>query len=688
MNILKVGIIGAGNMGCGIAQKVAQEGIQVVMVDTEDRFVEKGLDNIKMTLTAAIDRKIFTREQTERFLENIKGTTAMEDVRDADLIIEAIFEDITVKKDLFSNLDRICDHKTVLASNTSSFSITELATSVQRKDRFLGLHFFYHPAKNRLLEIIPGEGTSEATLSLGNHFSRIIGKTSIAVKDAPGFAVNRFFVPWLNEATRLLEEGIGDIPTIDAVARKVFGIGMGPFELMNATGVPIAYHSTVSLANELGDFYRPGHLLEAQFKKVEPWSLEGDVRSDPNEVRESIKRRLLGTVFTIASQLVEEGIASIEDTDRGAKIGLRWGSGPFEMMNELGIRESFEVVREFIKSYPHLKFPAHLTEQYQQEKPWQISYVDLKKESGIARVIFNRPEALNAINEAVMQQLDERFTDAMKDPAIKVIVLEGAGKAFVAGADIQYFIDKIDNDRIGDIVEFTRNGHDVLEKIDCSEKLVIAKLDGIALGGGAEIALAADTIVASEKARMGFPETGIGIYPGLGGTQRTTRYIGKELAKYLIFTGKVIHSETAKEMGLIEYVVPSSSLDEKIKELADCEGVLKKSSDPAQKADRRAGQSPGLQMIRELFSDELVVKVLTDPEDLDEKGKKIAKTISHKAPNALRLAGKLIDEGGSHELKKGLQMELDHLVEIFSTKDAYEGLTSVVERRRPVFRGL
>lgn len=687
MNIKKVGIIGAGNMGCGIAQKVAQEGIMVVMVDTEDRFVEKGMDTIRKTLTAAVERKIFTREQTERFIENIKGTTVMEDVKDADIVIEAIFEDMEVKKDLFSNLDRICDQKTILASNTSSFSITELANPIQRKDRFLGLHFFYHPAKNRLLEIIPGEKTSEATISVGNLFSRIIGKTSIVVKDAPGFAVNRFFVPWLNEAARLLEEGIGNIPTIDKAAREVFGIGMGPFELMNATGVPIAYHSTVSLSNELGDFYRPGLLLEEQFGKAKPWSLDGEMRIDQTTIKENIERRLLGVVFTIACQLVDEGVASIEDTDRGAKIGLRWKSGPFEMMNDQGIQNCFNMVCEFVERYSDLEVPRNLMQQYQQQKPWPISYVDLKKEREIARVIFNRPEAMNAINETVMQQLDERFTDALQDPAIKVIVLEGAGKAFVAGADIQYFIDKIDSDRIVDIVEFTKSGHAILDKIDISEKHVIAKLDGIALGGGAEIALAADTIVASEKARIGFPETGIGIYPGLGGTQRTTRYIGKELAKYLIFTGKVINSETAKEMGLIEYVVPSSSLDERIKELACCKEILKKPRGLTQQPDRYADQSEDLRRIRELFSDELIGKVLTEPQDLDEKGRKITRPISYKAPNALRLAGKLIDVGSEIGLEKGLQMELDHLVEIFSTRDAYEGLTSVVERRRPVFNG-
>jgi enoyl-CoA hydratase/3-hydroxyacyl-CoA dehydrogenase len=323
IGIDKVGIIGAGTMGSGIAQKCAQEGMRVVMVDMEDRFVQKGLENIRSTLAEAVERKIFKPEQTEKILERVSGTTNLEDVKDADLVIEVIFEDMGVKKDLFKRLDETCEPKTILASNTSSFSITELASSVERKDRFLGLHFFYHPAKNRLLEVIPGKETSQETIALGLNFSRLIGKTGINVMDAPGFAVNRFFVPWLNEAVRLVEDGV-NIPTIDAIAKRVFEIGMGPFELMNATGVPIAYHSTVNLGNELGGFYGPSDRLKRQFEKGEEWALEGELDELDADL---IEERLLGAVFLVACKLVDEGVADIEDTDRGAKIGLRWSAG-------------------------------------------------------------------------------------------------------------------------------------------------------------------------------------------------------------------------------------------------------------------------------------------------------------------------------------------------------------------------
>ncbi|MCK4415535.1 MAG: enoyl-CoA hydratase/isomerase family protein [Thermoplasmatales archaeon] len=678
MKIQKVGIIGAGNMGSGIAQKAAQEGLQVVMVDVEDRFVQRGMENIKKTLSEAVERGIFTQEQTEEILSRIRGTTNKEEVKDADIVIEAIFEDMDVKKDLFKYLDSICEDKTVLATNTSSFSITELASSINRNDRFVGLHFFYHPAKNRLLEIIPGKNTSGNTVSLADIFSGMIGKTAIHVTDAPGFVVNRFFVPWLNEATRLLEEGVANIPTIDDTTKKVFKIPMGPFELMNVTGIPIAYHSTMGLGNKLDDFYLSSNRLKEQFEKQEQWDMSGEV--DPSKA-EAVEERLLGAVFTVACTLAAEGVSSIEDIDRGAKVGLRWRRGPFEMMNKYGIERSYDIVKRFIGRHPKLKMPSLLEQHYKNKELWSFSYVDLEIKDSIARILFNRPEAMNAINEEVIRQLDEQFTAANSNPDVKAVVLEGTGKAFVAGADILYFIKKIEQNKIDDIYKFTKYGHSVLNKIDTSEKPVIAKLDGLALGGGAEIALAADTIIATEKGSIGFPETGIGIYPGLGGTQRTTQCVGKELAKYLIFTGKTLDAKNAASIGLVEYVVPPDEIDSKISELINSGKMLKKSS-------KRMVELPeNFQRIKDYFSDANIESVLSGEGDLNELGKKISKTISYKAPLAIKFANQIIDEGSCLDLNKGLEIELSHLSEIFSTQDALEGLNSVIMRRRPIFKG-
>ncbi len=194
--INKIGVIGAGNMGSGIAQKLAQEGLNVVMVDIKDEFVQRGVNTIKQLLDEAVARKIFKPAQVDAILEHIEGTTDFNAVADTDIVIEAVFEDKAVKTDLFKKLDAICDAKTILATNTSSFYVRDFADQIERPDRFVGLHYFFHPAKNRLLEIIPHEGTSQDTLEKSLLLAKLHGKTGIVVKDAPGFAVNRFFVPF------------------------------------------------------------------------------------------------------------------------------------------------------------------------------------------------------------------------------------------------------------------------------------------------------------------------------------------------------------------------------------------------------------------------------------------------------------------------------------------------------------
>ena len=675
----KVGIIGAGNMGSGIVQKTAQEGLSVVMLDIKPEFVEKGLDNIRTTLKEAVERKILKPEQADDIMSRIQGTTDLAATKDCDLVIEAVFEDMEVKKDLFSRLDEVCEPKTILATNTSSFSVDELAKATDRVDRFVGLHFFYHPAKNRLLEIIPGPLTSPETVAACRQFSQLTGKTDILVKDAPGFAVNRFFVPWLNEATRILEESLANIPTIDKAAMDALGIGMGPFKLMNVTGIPIAHHSCESLAAQLGPFYAPSAKLKAQFESGELWDLDGEVEK---EIVENIADRLLAAVFYVATALLEEGVTDMGDIDLGAKVGLRWRKGPFELMNRVGIDKAYKLVEDLLKAWPDITVPDHLSSQQKKGEPWDIRYVKYSRDNNVGRVTISRPDAMNALNETIVKQLDEAFMEAESDPDTKAIILDTAGKAFVAGADIGFFVKCIKNDRLDDNYTFTSYGQDVLMRIDESKKTVVAKMDGLALGGGLELALSTDAIAATPKALMGFPETGIGIYPGLGGTQRTSRFIGKELAKYFIFTGRLISAKEAFSIGLVDYVFAPEEIDAKILALI-AEGKL------APKKGRKSEELPPEWLkIKELFSDEnigawLDGKYLESDDPLEAK---TAKMIAGKAPIALRLVNEIIDTGYELPLAEGIKQELVHLNEIFATADALTGLTSV-GKGRPAFEG-
>jgi enoyl-CoA hydratase/3-hydroxyacyl-CoA dehydrogenase len=669
--INKIGVIGAGNMGSGIAQKIAQEGLNVVVVDIKDEYVERGLGIIKQLLGEGVERKIFTPGQVDEILSRITGTTDFDAVSDADLVIEAVFEDKQVKSDLFKKLDNICQEKTILATNTSSFFVGEFAEQTARPDRFIGLHYFYHPAKNRLLEVIPHEGTSKDTLEKALLAAKLHGKTSIVVKDAPGFAVNRFFVPFLNEAARMLEENIANIPTIEAAAKQAFKIGMGPFELMNVTGIPIAVHSSTTLGNELGPFYATADILKAQMEKNENWDLTGDV--DASKIPAAVER-FYGVCLGVAAALVDEGVASIEDTDRGAKIGLRWIMGPFEIINKIGVERTFAAVSSIAEKYADFKMPQILAQQKAKGTPFEFKFVDLELQENIAYITLNRPEAMNALNETVVAQLDQRFTDAENNPTVEAIVFQGAGKAFVAGADIKYFIEKIKSDRIDDIVAFTRKGHELFLRIENSTKLTIALLDGLSIGGGSELALTCQAVIATPAGSLSFSETGIGIFPGLGGMLRLARFTSPELAKYYVFTGTPITAQDAYKLGIVTKLVKPVDVEAAIKELTS-EGRPEK----YQQRDLPEHLAPFAQACRQ----DNVARLLSGnpPEGIpNEIAIRAAKFIGYKAPIALKLANEIIEQQIGKSMEDAIEVELSRCKEIFSTDDALLGLSNIGKR--------
>ena len=551
--IKTVGVVGSGTMGSAIAQKFAQEGFKVILADRSMEFVERGLNGIKSLLNDGVEKRVFTSTQVEQYLNNLIGTEKLSDLNVCDIVIEAIYEDFKAKSDLFIQLNDIVKDDTILATNTSSFSVTELSVAVKNPSRFIGLHYFYHAAKNRLVEIIPGEKTSEETKKSVYRFSIQTGKDPIFTADAYGFAINRFFVPWLNESVKLLEENLSTKEKIDEVCMKTFGIGMGPFALMNATGVPIAMHAQKTL-EFYGTSYKTSPLLIKQAETGQKWEISASTLKNNDKEITEINERTLGCVFFVCSQILEEKVCSAIDLNKGAKIGLKWKKGPIDLMKQYGEKEVTRLVENYAKLYKE-KVPSGIS-----EKNWNLEFVTLSSSNGTAVITMNRPEDLNALNETVMNQLDEKFSLASNDSQINTIVLTGTGKAFVAGADIRFFVQNIKNNTINNIVKFTQDGQNIFEKIDKCPKKVVALLNGLALGGGLELALCADEIFALANVNLAFPETGIGIYPGLGGTQRSTLRVGKGLAKYLVLTGKMLNAFEAEEIGLIDKVISYKEL--------------------------------------------------------------------------------------------------------------------------------
>lgn len=654
--IKNVGVVGAGTMGAAIAQKFAQEGFTVYLNDREESYINRGISAIRTMIEQGVERRLFSNDQAKAIIKRIKPVTDQKELAECQIIVEAIFENVEAKKELFSQLEKLIPKTTILASNTSSFSISDLAAVLEYPERFIGLHYFYHAAKNRLVEIIPGNRTSKETVKMAHRFCLLTGKDPIFTKDKYGFAVNRFFVPWLNEACRLLEENEASIAEIDSVCKKTFGIGMGPFALMNATRVPIALHAQRTLEH-FGPSYKVSEALVAQVESGIDWNLDGiDSIEVSDEIQNTINKRMLGSVFFVCSQILEEEVCSAADLNRGAKIGLRWRRGPVELMKKYG-ENAVEMMVKLFASIYNESVPKSISSEQ-----WITQQVNLSKSKNVAVIAINRPEDLNALNETVIAELDAAFTEAEKDSNIQTIYLTGAGKAFVAGADIKFFVKNMKMNTLDNIYTFTKYGQEVLDKIDTSQKQVIALLNGLALGGGLELALCADQIFAVPKAVVAFPETGIGIYPGLGGTQRTTHRVGKGLTKYLILTGKMVSAADAYNCGLIDGIIDLNTLLDYI------DGV-KKPEIPVEKQTL----DHTWQKMADLFEHSSYKEIMQSSinENDDEAIKKAVMALNQKAPLALEIADKLISD------VRGPASELEKLTYIFSTKDAMTGLTNI-----------
>ena len=242
MGIQKVGIVGFGAMGSGIAQVCAVAGFDVLVRDVEQRFVDRGNERIAASLARVVKSGKLTEAEATAARGRVKGTLALADFGDRDLIIEAVVEVLDAKKEVFGELDRVCGPATIFASNTSSLTIVEMAATTKRPDRFAGLHFFNPPVMMPLVEIVKAITTSDATVVALRDFVQRLGHTGVVCTDSTGFIVNRLLVPYLNSAVRMLELGIASAEEIDQAVKLGLRHPMGPLELIDYTGVDISYH--------------------------------------------------------------------------------------------------------------------------------------------------------------------------------------------------------------------------------------------------------------------------------------------------------------------------------------------------------------------------------------------------------------------------------------------------------------
>jgi 3-hydroxybutyryl-CoA dehydrogenase len=263
MTIKKIGIIGAGTMGHGIALVAAKAGYEVVLHDIKDEYVKKGLASVEKFVDKSVEKGKMTPDDKKNILGKIHGTTKLEDMKDADLIIEAILEEVKMKKEVFQKLDGICKKETLFASNTSTIPITDLASSTKRPDQFIGMHFMNPVPLMKLVEVIRGLRTSTETATTIKHLAEKMEKIPIEVNDGPGFISNRVLFAMINEAMFCLQDGTGTVQSIDNVMKLGMNHPMGPLELADLIGLDVSLNIMNVLYEGFNDSkYRPCPLLK------------------------------------------------------------------------------------------------------------------------------------------------------------------------------------------------------------------------------------------------------------------------------------------------------------------------------------------------------------------------------------------------------------------------------------------
>ena len=596
MFVFKAAVVGAGTMGGEIAQTIAAADIPVVLKDIKQEFVDAGLEKAREVTRSQLDKLVakekLTPEQADarldEVMDRITGALDYSGFGDVDFVVEAAPEKMEIKQAVFGELDEATPGHAILASNTSSLSISEMAEATLRPDRVVGFHFFYPASVMPLLEIVEGEETSPETTLAAYNFAQVIRKQPITCAEVPGFVVNRILNSAVGELWRAQEEQGLSIQKIDAKVAEAQLAPMGPFILTDLLGLDTVMHVAEHLHESYGDsFYvhqgmsklvADGKLGaksggDGFYKDGEP-QLEGEGEPD-DELIETFGLKAL----VEACLLLEEGVAAARDIDLGmmAGAGLDPRRGLFPPLMKADL-EGLDVVLEKLeraKDAHGERFEAprllrRLVAQGrlgqkagqgfyaypQPDEGDQTDTVKLETRGDVAIAwLANLP--MNAISPQVIKDLGTVWDRVKADDEVGAMVIASSVPVvFSAGADIKAFT-QMDPEGGRELIDA---GHALLRDLGSSRVSTVAAVNALAFGGGCELAMACDFRIAAESAVFGQPEIKLGILPGFGGTQRLPRLTGPGKALEMNLIGDAISAEDALVHGLANRVVPDHEL--------------------------------------------------------------------------------------------------------------------------------
>ena len=602
MFVFKAAVVGAGTMGGQIAQTIAAAGIPVVLKDIDDALVQAGLDEARNVTTGQVgklaEKGKITAEQAEAQIEEIlgriHGTTSYERFGDVDLVVEAVPERMEIKQGVFAELDAATPGHAILASNTSSLSITEIGEATLRPEKVVGFHYFYPASIMPLIEIVEGEETSAETVAAAITFAQAIRKQPITCVEVPGFVVNRILNSGISEVWREQEEKGLSIKLIDEGVGAAGVVPVGPYYLVNLLGLDTVLHVAEHLVESYGEerFYVPKGMqkLVANGKLGAKTGGDGfyDPQGEPNiegenepDIAELVELLSLKT-FLEACLVLEEGVATHRDIDFGmmAGAGLDPRRGllpPFMKADSEGLDTILERMESAQERYGERFAPPTILRRlvaqgrlgqksgqgfyaYPQpdaEQPAEVVKLETRPD-GVA-IAWLANGQMNSISPQVVEDLGKVWSHVKDaaDPPVRALVIASSNPfLYCAGADIKAFT-TMDESSGAALID---GAHALFRELGSEGIVTIAAVNGLAFGGGCELAMACDVRIAARSAIFGQPEVKLGIIPGFGGTQRLPRLVGENKALEMNLIGDPILADEAFELGLANRLVEDHEL--------------------------------------------------------------------------------------------------------------------------------
>ncbi|MFO7772564.1 MAG: 3-hydroxyacyl-CoA dehydrogenase/enoyl-CoA hydratase family protein [Dehalococcoidia bacterium] len=648
----EVAIIGAGAIGpdIGYYLKSALPGIKLFLVDVVEEPLKGAEKRFAGYVKKALDKGKMKEAQAETILGNVVYTLDYSQIRNCDLIIEAATERIPIKQQIFAQIEEIVAENAIITSNTSAIPAARVFSKMRKPQRATVTHFFAPAWRSLPVEVINWDKASQEVVNYLFWMLAATGKAPIITNDAIGFVLDRIFDNWCNEAAYLLD--IATASQIDHVAEEF--VAAGPFYVLNmAKGNPIIVEANTLQAEE-GPHYLPAPILNsvAEWQTLRP----GTPLEVPEQIKNAVRDRLLGALFSQSFDVINRGIGIPEDLNFGCQVALGFRKGPFDIMKELGEAEVMRIMAKF--QVERQGFPGA-------EKPFS-EYQDFRRHilvdetDGVKIITIRRPQTMNAINDEVNGEILGVLQENIDNPSVTGFVITGYGQAaFSSGAEIGRFPEMLGNKAAA--AQYSRECAKVQLFMDSMDKPVVAAVDGFAWGGGLELAIRCHSIIATTKSTFRFPEITLGIVPGIGGCIVPYRKWpqGAKAFHDMICSARTVDAKQAADIGMVTRLADNyyDMIKEAVKEVDNLRDKVKPI--PEGKVD-----IPEVEVPEQPVAGRLPL-----------------------SKEAVSIAARTIRDGAAAEsLAQALEIGYNGFGEIACTEAAKEGISAFLEKRQPEYK--